>query len=996
MPSNSTINRTSETEAKICDPGGKGFIFPLFESEQHSPPLVRSLVYIVVLCYIFYGVSIAADKFMEAIFTITSKKVRSKTRDGRTQTTLRWNKTVANLTLMALGSSAPEIILSIVEVVGNEFHSGALGPSTIVGSAAFNLFVIIAVCVQAVPCLETRSIQEYNVFIITAVFSIIAYLWLLFIVQLNSPDVVEPLEAIVTLLFFPVLIIISYMADVGYFNAGGKDAVKSKNPALTSHADHQVPALVNLNRATTWPPPWKICRNPSRPWKISANAVINSSFTKPVVRDASGKIIVNKAGIFCFEREALEIIGGNQEYEIKVPVWRRNGWTGIVSCHYCTEPDTATPGKDYVHDSGCLTFLQGEDVQEICITILPKMRWEREDIFRIVLTKATGGAIFNPNDDGGDDSCILTVTIANTAPHTVLTYIDKAINVDKTCLGLTQWKEDIRASVFDVPVADEDEDRGPIFVDYFLHVISIPWKLPIALVCPPSILLGGWLCFGTAIALIGGLTILIIDFAELFGCVTGVQDSITAITFVALGTSMPDLFASRTAAIEDDTADASIVNVTGSNSVNVFLGIGIPWVIASVYWASVSPTELWLEKYADEFLDEYKNGAFIVKGGDLGFSVIVFVIAACFALGLLRLRRTYFDGELGGNNGPKWMSAVLLFMLWVFYVALSIWKVGDEAAGFGKQVLAIGIALIVLEHVVGIIGIVLGYLGFFSSSPRDEIEKDVEAPARDYETDKDPFTAALDDVFQTYQGAKPAARPHAEPLRSDGIDLHFDDVAYTHRISFGGVAMTCLAVTKFKFRRLAKLAQKSRRINFASRETRSGDLRRQTFRPQFPHEESHEPLIPTLGPPPVDTFAGSSAFYSAGSPDGARILVDVSSEQRPLRFTSIASTCLAVVKFKRLRRAKSAFGSGADPPQGLWTQLHGRERYSAPLGQAPDRVAHPPGPSAPPPLPPPAYSPSTTCSDLQPLLRLSFAQVAMTCLAIVKLRRYRRARRVLF
>ena len=47
--------------------------------------------------------------------------------------------------------------------------------------------------------------------------------------------------------------------------------------------------------------------------------------------------------------------------------------------------------------------------------------------------------------------------------------------------------------------------------------------------------------------------------------------SVTAITFVALGTSMPDTFASKTAAETEPFADASIVNITGSNSVNVFL-----------------------------------------------------------------------------------------------------------------------------------------------------------------------------------------------------------------------------------------------------------------------------------------------------------------------------------------------------------------------------------------------------------------------------------------
>ena len=52
---------------------------------------------------------------------------------------------------------------------------------------------------------------------------------------------------------------------------------------------------------------------------------------------------------------------------------------------------------------------------------------------------------------------------------------------------------------------------------------------------------------------------------------------VTAITFVALGTSLPDTFASKAAAVNEPTADNSIGNITGSNSVNVFLGLGLPW-----------------------------------------------------------------------------------------------------------------------------------------------------------------------------------------------------------------------------------------------------------------------------------------------------------------------------------------------------------------------------------------------------------------------------------
>lgn len=128
-----------------------------------------------------------------------------------------WNDTVANLTLMALGSSAPEILLSCIEIIFNNFKAGKLGPGTIVGSASFNLLVITAVCIVTIPKDEHRSIKEFHVFVITAFSSIFAYIWLLIILIGISPDHVELWEAIVTFCFFPLLVITCYIADKGCF-----------------------------------------------------------------------------------------------------------------------------------------------------------------------------------------------------------------------------------------------------------------------------------------------------------------------------------------------------------------------------------------------------------------------------------------------------------------------------------------------------------------------------------------------------------------------------------------------------------------------------------------------------------------------------------------------------------------------------------------------------------------------------------------------------------
>merc|ERR1719163_610952 len=118
-------------------------------------------------CTFFLGVSIVADTFMGAIEVITSRRRQAMLSTGRVITVRIWNDTVANLTLMALGSSAPEILLAVTELFGKSMHAGELGAATIVGSASFNLLMIVGLCIFLIPSTEIRKIQEVPVFIVT-------------------------------------------------------------------------------------------------------------------------------------------------------------------------------------------------------------------------------------------------------------------------------------------------------------------------------------------------------------------------------------------------------------------------------------------------------------------------------------------------------------------------------------------------------------------------------------------------------------------------------------------------------------------------------------------------------------------------------------------------------------------------------------------------------------------------------------------------------------
>lgn len=178
-----------------------------------------AVVYLIALVYLFVGIAIISDIFMEAIEQITSEYKLEEVFDEEQKNKYFvevpiWNATVANLTLMALGSSAPEILLSVISTLGDiEGIPSPLGPSTIVGSAAFNLLVISGLSIIAVDDGEPKKIADTGVFAITSISSLWAYIWMYICLEESSANVIEIWEAWVTLMMFFILVILSYAAN---------------------------------------------------------------------------------------------------------------------------------------------------------------------------------------------------------------------------------------------------------------------------------------------------------------------------------------------------------------------------------------------------------------------------------------------------------------------------------------------------------------------------------------------------------------------------------------------------------------------------------------------------------------------------------------------------------------------------------------------------------------------------------------------------------------
>jgi len=118
---------------------------------------------------------------------------------------------------MALGSSAPEILISVLGTVATVTKEPVepppdLGPATIVGSAAFNLLVITGLSIYAVGD-EPKKIEKLSVFFLTAASSLFAYIWMFICLTVTSEEVVDMAEAWITFVFFWLLILCAYTMD---------------------------------------------------------------------------------------------------------------------------------------------------------------------------------------------------------------------------------------------------------------------------------------------------------------------------------------------------------------------------------------------------------------------------------------------------------------------------------------------------------------------------------------------------------------------------------------------------------------------------------------------------------------------------------------------------------------------------------------------------------------------------------------------------------------
>merc|ERR1712048_724252 len=105
----------------------------IFTDEQNKSGAV--IIYVIITLYTFLGLSIVCDEFFVPALEVISAR-------------LELPNDVAGATFMAAGGSAPEFFTALV---GNFLGDASVGISTIVGSAVFNVLLVIGACAFVAP-----------------------------------------------------------------------------------------------------------------------------------------------------------------------------------------------------------------------------------------------------------------------------------------------------------------------------------------------------------------------------------------------------------------------------------------------------------------------------------------------------------------------------------------------------------------------------------------------------------------------------------------------------------------------------------------------------------------------------------------------------------------------------------------------------------------------------------------------------------------------------
>lgn len=496
--------------------------------------------YFVGVFFMFLGIAIVCDDF----FVASLEQICN---------VLDLSDDIAGATFMAAGSSAPELASSAMSLL-NPNAGSEIGVGTIVGSAIFNILVIIGATVCATGNtlqLDWKPVTRDCFFYAAAIAGIVGTF------QDGKTEWWE--GAIYVACYGGYILTMKYNVQLMKWMdkmAGGDGSKVKKGSSFAAREGEGPSSSIEVKSITI----------EEAPKSEDPNKIV-----KELVDAAVAKVVDMAEG-----RPKITALKSEEMKSLQKLGFARSLGSG-------TSTGTGTSGKDL--------WNKIKKKQTFADVVL-SMKQQKADEWK--------AKVRTIGEEDAEDANVHKLTPTLSAGH-IRAYRHEATKVahalkrkEDAAAAAAKALEEGTAAPQEDP-EDEEDDESPFsppeeMKDYPLWLLSLPWYAAFSLTVPPceSEKWRKWymVSFFMSIAWIGFITHWMVEWCVRIGCILNIPAVVMGTTVLAAGTSIPDALSSIAVA-KDGLADMAVANAVGSNVFDIWLGLGLPW-LCYLSWQSPS------------------------------------------------------------------------------------------------------------------------------------------------------------------------------------------------------------------------------------------------------------------------------------------------------------------------------------------------------------------------------------------------------------------------
>lgn len=475
---------------------------------------------------------------------------------------LNLNEDVAGATFMAAGSSAPELATSFV---GTFLSESNVGVGTIIGSAVFNILVIVG----ATAILSTRPLQlNWRPVVRDNFFYLVSVILLIIVIKVGGDDDIETIDGVILLIWYTCYIIYMYFNEMVIEKFCPEEEDEEEEEEVETNDVESGKQIENLTMGATVQP------------DVEGKTDVRSETPSDVQIDAAdeeGSQSKSPVGAGGQEQEdGVDMSAAPAATDGKkksVPKPRRS----LPSHHYLSHQHEDELATDYdSEEEDGADGEDGEDDQPWYDKLLDILSWPWEMLFNYTMPDCfyNQELVDNIKEKIDDKYYYLGGEFDEDYPEGV-----EPEDEHPDHPGLSYW--DVRKKNFNqmsnsdpkkVAMLERQAKRKKARRQQLSKLEKHEFK---DLTCGQRWF---WATFFLSLLHITWMSYFMVEFMTKIGCLWHISDTVMGLTFLAMGTSIPDALGSLAVA-EKGEGDMAVSNAVGSNVFDICMGLGLPWFI---------------------------------------------------------------------------------------------------------------------------------------------------------------------------------------------------------------------------------------------------------------------------------------------------------------------------------------------------------------------------------------------------------------------------------